>query len=188
LFLSRDREGAVGESESGQRIVRLTRRLPTLEGRRIRIEFRPEIHTPQGQPVHAASDIRRRRIYLERALRAVRAELARVLVHELFHFVWVRLGNPVRWSWEALLQDEWRARAMGELGFSAEWCKQSLKDPDVAGRSRRWREYACESFCDSAAWFYSPSSSPEHRLAQRWRRGRAEWFRNSFPAGERIPL
>ncbi len=111
-----------------------------------------------------------------------------MLVHELFHFVWVRLSNRVRWSWEALLVAERRSRARGELGFSAEWRKRELTGADVARRNRRWREYACESFCDSAAWAYSDASSPEHNLALAWRRRRDAWFRNSFTPGERIPL
>ncbi len=53
-------------------------------------------------------------------------ELARILVHELFHFAWVRLGNPARRSYEALVREEWKRRARGELGWSAESRKRAL--------------------------------------------------------------
>lgn len=150
--------------------------------------FRASLEAPGGRPAHAASSIRNRGIYLERALQDDPAELARVLIHELFHFVWVRLSNQARWSWEAVLQAEHRSRARGELGYSAEWRKQELNGRDVASRNRRWREYACESFCDSAAWYYSATDSPEHTLARQWTCRRADWLRNRFPTGERISL
>ncbi|MCU1327875.1 MAG: hypothetical protein JWN34_3245, partial [Bryobacterales bacterium] len=57
------------------------------------------------------------------------------MVHELFHFVWVRLGNPRRKEWESLLRAEWEARAKGETGWSAEWRKRELKQKDIDVRS-----------------------------------------------------
>ena len=33
--------------------------------------------------------------------------------------------------------------------------EEALRPEDGAGRTRRWREYCCESFCDTAAWMYS---------------------------------
>jgi len=53
-------------------------------------------------------------------------ELSRILVHELFHFAWVRLSNDTRRSWGALVEVEMARRARGELGWSAEWRKQLL--------------------------------------------------------------
>ena len=50
----------------------------------------------RGQPVHAGSFIRKREIVLEPELRADSGELARIFIHELFHFVWIRMGNPAR--------------------------------------------------------------------------------------------
>ena len=65
----------------------------------------------------------------------------------------------------------------GELGWSAEWRKDALGADDVAGRTRRWREYCCESFCDTAAWLYSGvERHEEFTLGERWRRGRRAWF------------
>ena len=130
------------------------RGLPPLEGAPIRIRFRRRLESGlHGTEVHAATFLRKRLILLETGLVCHRRELARILVHELFHFVWLRLGNPVRRSFEALLRREWRAGAAGELGWSAEWRKQALGARDRRQRTRRWREYVCESFCDSAAWW-----------------------------------
>jgi hypothetical protein len=115
---------------------------------------------------------------LETELRTDRQELARIFVHELFHFVWVRLGNSRRQSYEELLRAELAARARGELGWSAEttksrWCR--------VRKSRAWRAYVLESFCDTAAFLYTGCKRHEEfTLADRWRRRRAEWFRESF--------
>jgi hypothetical protein len=104
-------------------------------------------------------------------------ECARIFIHELFHFVWVRLSNARRWSYEALLREEWLAGARGELGWSAEWRKRALGTGDPEARTRRWREYVCESFCDSAAWLLSGvRSHPEYTLASRFSRRRRQWF------------
>jgi hypothetical protein len=65
--------------------------------------------TIRGVDMDAGAFLRERRVVLARHLRG--RELRRVTVHELFHFVWWRLGNPARHSWEALLLAE---RARGE--------------------------------------------------------------------------
>jgi hypothetical protein len=139
--------------------------------------------------VHAGSFIRKRQIVLDQELRGEPKELARILVHELFHFVWVRLGNPTRRSYELLLREEWKQRARGELGWSAESRKRMLADAALrTGGSPRWREYLCESFCDTAAWIYSGvRRHPEYTLAARHRNRREEWFRRVFSAGA-IPI
>ena len=177
---------------------RLAKRLPALQGRAIRIRFLPDLRAgrdklysqcPYGQPVYAASFIRRRSIVLDLELRQRSRELARILVHELFHFVWVRLGNPVRSSYLALLQKEWKQHARGELGWSAETRKARLRSGrSCAHRQQQWRDYACESFCDTAAWLYSGlRRHPEVTLAARHRTRRAEWFRATF-RGPGIPI
>jgi hypothetical protein len=141
---------------------------------------------PHGQPVYAGSFIRKREIVLDRELERNPRELARILVHELFHFAWVRLGNPARRSFEALVRAEWKQRARGELGWSAESRKRALLHR--AGQRRDWREYLCESFCDTAAWIYSGvRKHPEYTLARRHRDRRAEWFRAEL-GGRRIPI
>jgi len=64
----------------------------------------------RGQPVYAGSYIRKREVILDCELRSRPNELARILTHELFHFAWVRLGNPVRRSYERLLRREFESR------------------------------------------------------------------------------
>jgi hypothetical protein len=108
-----------------------------------------------------------------------RGEFERILVHELFHFVWVRLSNQTRWNWEEVLSKEFARRASGELGWSAEWRKDKLTLNDVRSRTPKWRRYTCESFCDTGAWMYSAlSAHEEFTLAARDRRGRKAWFKN----------
>lgn len=107
-----------------------------------------------GQPVHAASFLRERRMVLDVDLKAQPTELARIALHEIFHFVWLRLNNAERRRWEQLLKEEFAAGAGGELGWSAEMRRNALRSGDPRHRTRRWREYVCESFCDSAAWAF----------------------------------
>jgi hypothetical protein len=125
-----------------------------------------------GQPVHAASFIRQRRIVLERQL-LQRAPLARrILVHELFHFVWPRCANQHRRNFESLLREELNGKARGELGESAETHKQRWLENRLA---RTWSDYVVESFCDTAAWYFS-RPHPNVALARRWRTKRARFF------------
>jgi hypothetical protein len=94
------------------------------------------------------------------------------------------LGNPRRWSYEDLLDAELAAHARGELGWSAEWRKCSLGAAHRRNRSRLWREYCCESFCDSAAWLYSGCRvHEEFTLAPRFRSRRRDWFNRIAEAG-----
>jgi hypothetical protein len=124
-------------------------------------------------PVHAGAFLRERRI----ALDCTRAEFPRIFAHEAAHFIWLRLGNPVRFRYEDVLRAEIAGTARGELGWSAEWRKNALRAEDIAGRTRRWREYCCESFCDTAAWLYSGTKRhQEFTLGTRWRRQRRTWF------------
>jgi hypothetical protein len=165
-----------------------------LQGRSVFVRFLPALtadgrrlysNRPRGLPVHAGSFIRKRQIVLDQELERQPRELARILVHELFHFVWVRLGNPTRRSYEELLREEWKWRARGELGWSAESRKRVLSNGAlrIAG-SPSWRDYLCESFCDTAAWIYSGvHRHPEYTLAARHRNRRAEWFRTAFRRG-----
>jgi len=147
-------------------------RLPQLAGRPIRIHRHPGLRDRRGA-VHAGSFLRERRI----AFDCARDEFPRIFVHEVFHFVWLRLGNPRRRSFEALLAGERAQGARGELGWSAEWRKAALDPSDVRRRTRRWREYCCESFCDSAAWLFSGRKThSEFTLSARFRAGRRRWF------------
>ena len=180
---------------SSRRSVKsLQQRLPDFEGRAIRIRFLPGLTAGSrklyskrsyGRPVYAGTFIRKRRMVLDSELAEKPRELARILTHELFHFVWARLGNQKRRSYEELLRQEWKERARGELGWSAESRKSILpRRPDRA----HWRDYLCESFCDTAAWMYSGvDRHPEFTLANRHRDRRAEWFYANFE-GRKIPI
>ena len=158
------------------RIGALLRLLPPLNGAPLRVETARGMRDRRG-PVHAGSFLRERRI----AFDCTEDELPRIFMHELFHFVWLRAGNPRRLAYERLLENEVAAGARGELGWSAEWRKQALAGRDAALRNRRWREYCCESFCDTAAWLYSGiRGHAEFTLADRQRARRMAWFRENF--------
>jgi len=146
----------------------LNSRLPPLQGSPIVFTFSEGL-TVRGVKMDAAAYLRERRVVLERRLRG--RELRRVTVHELFHFVWWRLGNPARRSWESLLTSE---RSRGEAGWSAEWRKDALSEEDRRNRTRRWREYVCEAFCDSAAAIFA--SPAQNTLAPRFLARRTAWF------------
>jgi len=180
------------------RCARLLERLPSLEGRGIRLRFLPSLtagseklysNKKLGQPVYAATFVRKRRIVLDQELQRQPRELDRILTHELFHFVWVRLSNRSRGSYEAILREEWRRRTRGELGWSAESRKLALyRNKRLVNRPKRWREYLCESFCDTAAWLFSGvRRHREFTLAETHRRKRAQWFRATF-GSRKIPI
>ena len=158
-------------------IVRsLIPRLPPLEGKPIRIQSKTGMRGAGGE-VHAGAFLRERRVAFDAALARDPDEFARIFIHELFHFVWWRLGNPIRRSYEEMLRRECSAGARGELGWSAEWRKAELALADRKRRTRRWREYLCESFCDTAAWRYAGlTRHPEFTLSKRWRHRRKAWF------------
>jgi hypothetical protein len=142
-------------------------------------------------PHLAATSIPRRLILIDSQTLCVPGDFERILVHEIFHFAWLRLSNQTRWSWEDLLRSELRARAAGELGWSAEWRKEKLRIKSTRTDRERetaappptpaWRRYACESFCDSAAWLFAGlRDHAEFTLPPRFRRLRARWFRRHF--------
>ena len=158
--------------------------LPEFVGRPIRVELRGSLG-----PHLAATSIPRRLILLDSEVLTTRGDFERILVHELFHFVWVRLSNAVRRDWESVLASEFRRGARGELGWSAEWRKVKIKLEDRRGRSAGWRRYACESFCDSAAWrFAGLRGHPEFTLAAGFRRARRAWFSRNFPGAFAVPI
>lgn len=150
-----------------------------MAGRPIRIERSPGLSDRRG-PVHAGAFLKERRI----AFDCPASEFRRIFAHELFHFVWWKAGNPARRSFERLLEGESTAGARGELGWSAEWRKGALRRTDIRTRSRRWREYCCESFCDTAAWLYGGvARHAEFTLDARVRTGRHAWFRSFLNSG-----
>jgi len=176
---------AGGDALATRRVSTIVRRLPPLAGAPVRVRFQPSLfvhrrrltHRPLGTEVHAATCLRKREMVLETALLRNTREFARIFLHEVFHFVWLRLGNAGRQSYEALLAAEIGDGAAGELGWSAEWRKRALGPHDRLRRSRRWREYVCESFCDSAAWSLLPDRRHEEfTLEARFRLARRAFF------------
>jgi hypothetical protein len=149
--------------------------------RKVKIRYAGNLRDTAGNPAHAATFIRQRLIVLDCELRRDPAEHRRILVHELFHFVWVRLGNGRRRRWEDLLRLEWDARARGEAGWSAEWRKRDLTRVDVRHRTRKWRQYCCESFCDTAAALQTGARG-EVTLAPGRLATRRDWFARQLPS------
>ena len=146
----------------------------------VRVRFQPGMRVRGGKladagaEVHAATFLRERLVILDAALLREPEELKRIWVHEVFHFVWWRLGNARRAAWEQLLRGE---QTPGELGWSAEWRKRKLTARDWSARTRRWREYCCESFCDSAAWLLSGiGRHGEFTLPRACRTSRRRWL------------
>ena len=153
-------------------IAAVLRRMPPLAGAPVALEIARGLRDRSG-PVHAGSYMRERRI----AFDCTRAEFPRIFAHEAAHFIWVRLGNAVRRGYEELLRQEAADGVAGELGWSAEWRKDALSPQDAVQRTRRWREYCCESFCDTAAWLYAGlKSHEEFTLGAAARRVRRAWF------------
>ncbi|MBV9406247.1 MAG: hypothetical protein JO211_12955 [Acidobacteriaceae bacterium] len=163
-------------------------RLPDLAGEPILLYARPALaahrgkllsaHGEQGTPVHAACFIRNREIVLETALLRSPRMLALIIVHEIFHFVWTRLGNGSRERFSDLLASEWENGAAGELGESAALKKCLLGERGYKIENPRlWREYICESFCDTAAWLYAGvERHSSFTLPAKWRKRRKAWF------------
>ena len=162
-------------------------RLPELRGRQIHVSFRPHLtahrgkllsKSMKGDAVYAGTFLRKRRIVLEELMLRTPRVLERIFVHEVFHFVWSRLGAPLRNSFEALVASEFDLRAKGELGWSAELMKLKLTREDRELRTRRWKDYLAESFCDTAGWLFgSARRYSEMTLAKRFRDRRRRWFR-----------
>lgn len=105
--------------------------------------------------IHAASFIPQRYIVFHHDLFQRRIELGRIAYHELCHFLWLRLGNSRREIFAELLKKEFDEKVKGELGYSSEWRKFELQTA-IADRAnvlpRAWRDYVCESFCDTGSF------------------------------------
>ena len=163
-------------------------RLPKMTGCPITLEIRRGLRDRRGS-VLAGAFLRERRIVFDADLMSDPGEFARVFTHEIYHFVWLRLGNSRRGGYEELLLEELAAGARGELGWSAEWRKKALAPVDARRRTRRWREYVCESFCDTAAWLYSGvATHVEYTLAARFRQRRRRWFEQQPEMSRQISI
>lgn len=156
--------------------------MPPLAGSPISISFRPHLTAHRGQlisraagrgtAVYAASFIRQRKIVFDASLLANPRQFRFFLIHEIFHFVWARLGNPKRSEFARLLAREFAGGARGEMDESSALSKERLRTCSP----QRWRDYVCESFCDTAACLYAGGRS-NTSLARRWRKHRQTWFR-----------
>ena len=137
---------------------------------------RPEDH------LHAASYIPQRYVVLNRRLFRRRVELGRILYHELCHFLWPRLGNPLRKSYEAMMRAEFAKGVRGEMGYSSEWRKEQLRGEGgrISRQTQLWREYVCESFCDTASYVLLGSERraghSEYTLSRTARERRERWM------------
>ena len=183
--MKRPEWGAHFRAETGLSPGIFLSRLPPLAGAPIRLARAHNLRDRHG-PVHGGAFLRERRILFD----CTRAEFPRIFVHELFHFVWLRLGNPARISFERLIVNEVQ-RASGELGWAAESRKRKLTCADWQLRTRRWREYCCESFCDTAAWLYSGAvAHPEFTFSEGLLavRGGAKWSERMLGGGEIIDI
>ena len=131
-----------GERWLARRVESLLGRLPPAAGAPVWIVRVPELCDRRGA-VHAGSFLRQRRMVIA----CTRAEFPRVFMHEWFHFVWRRAGNPLRRDFEALLAAERRAvpvaqfrhahnrnRGAGRGRQSAEQSFHALRQPEIAGR------------------------------------------------------
>ena len=151
----------------------------------MKIDFRPNLHARRGkmvagrlasgEAIHAGALLSKRRVTFDSGLLDDAPELMRIMAHELFHFVWRRLDNATRLDWEQLLASE---RTRFDLGWSAESRRRAMTREDVRLRTKRWREYCCEAFSDTAAWIFS-SGLPhdEFSLPTAARQERRRWFR-----------
>ena len=140
-------------------------------------------------PHLAATHIPKRLILLDAGVLARTGEFERILVHEIFHFAWVRASNETRRSWEDVLAGELSARSTGELGWSAEWRKDKLTRSEVRRRAPAWRRYVCESFCDTAAWLWAGlPRHDEYTLPAGSRRARRRWFAEHLLSRLPVPV
>ncbi len=164
-------------------------RLPQLRARRtIHVSFRPKLtayrgkllsKSPKGDAVYAGSFLRKRKIVLDEHMLRTPRVLERIFVHEVFHFVWSKLGSALRLSYEQLVVAEIENGVSGELGWSAESMKLQLANSDIESRTRRWKDYICESFCDTAGWLFgSARQYSEMTLTRAERDARRRWFRD----------
>ncbi len=163
------------------------RRMPELRGRRIYVRYRPALtawrgkllsNSMKGDRVYAGAFLSKRRIVLEEQMLRTPRVLERIFIHEVFHFVWTRLGNPLRKKFELLVLAEIEGGTRGDLGWSAESLKNGLTAADRRLRTRKWKYYLCEAFCDTAGWFFgSTRRYAEMTLDKPGRATRRCWFR-----------
>ncbi len=156
-----------------------------VSGEPILVEFRPNLRAfrgkllsleARGQEVHAASFLPERRIVLDSALLRNPGERDRILAHEIAHFIWWKAGSVRRQQYRELVIEELVAGVPGEMGWSAESRKVRLGERHRREATRSFREYLCESFCDTvSACILSLSIHDEITLPKRERDRRLRW-------------
>src|SRR5260370_25410300 len=87
----------------------------------------------------AGVSLPRRLVLLDPVVLRQRGDFERIMVHEIFHFVWRRLSNPRRLSWEHVIAAELVRCAAGEPGSSAECRKNKAKPSPRLGPPPAWR-------------------------------------------------
>lgn len=162
-------------------------RLPELHGRPITVTYRPRLtaykgrllsESSKGKSVYAGSFLRRRTITLDDCLLRTPRVWERIFAHEVGHFIWSRLPAALRESYTQLVHGEIRQGERGELGWSAESIKLRLLPADPLLGNTRWKNYVCESFCDTAGWvFGSARTYAELTLPAGLRELRRDWCR-----------
>jgi hypothetical protein len=112
-----------------------------------------------GEEVVAASFLTRREIIFDADLLAHAPDFVNIVAHEIYHFVWRRLPNSERTGWSDLLAAEKRP---SHPGLSSRLRYDNWRE---APTPRRWKDYICEAFCDSAAALTHPNAtiSPHRR-------------------------
>ncbi|MBC7928324.1 MAG: hypothetical protein H7039_22005 [Bryobacteraceae bacterium] len=165
-------------------------RLPQLRGRRISVSYRPHLtawrgellsRSHKGDAVYAGCFLRKRRIVLDQQMVKTPRVLERIFVHEVFHFVWSRLARDLRESYELMILSEIQASTRGELGWSAESLKIKLSAQEIATRNRKWKDYLCESFCDTGGWLYGTATRYSEMTLDRASRDlRRAWIRENI--------
>lgn len=164
-----------------------------MRGRPIHVRYLPELTAWRGQllsrshkgdAVYAGSFLRKRNIVLDEHMLRTPRLLERIFIHEIFHFIWSKLSVSLRDSYEQLIDLEFEAGVAGELGWSAESMKLKLNPGDRTARNRRWKDYLCESFCDSGGWCFGHAKRySENTLPRAQRAARRVWIRQNLQPG-----
>lgn len=116
-----------------------------------------------GEEVFAASFLARREIVFASELLDHAPALVEIFAHEIYHFAWRRLGNVERAAWAQLLQGETKPKHAG--------LSSRLRYEEFIERraDRRWKNYVCEAFCDTAGAMTQPKSKISSQ--------RKQWFK-----------
>jgi hypothetical protein len=130
----------------------------------------------KGNSVYAGCLLRKRKITLDDSLLRTPGVWERIFAHEVAHFIWSRMHPELRQSYEQMIREELRKGAPGELGWSSESIKLRLIRADLLKCSSRWRNYLCESFCDTTGWMFSRARRyAELTLPAAFRERRRDW-------------